>query len=268
MPKLGLGLGLPTTRVSAAFDPDALAYFTAAGISDATAKTQINDFVKGLKGLNLWNTSVFWPMRLTQNASSGTTLYSLGGLGIHNGTFSGTTLPIRNADGINFLTGDVNSRIAVSTLSLAPPMSLYGCWSVSTSTNSFEVLASSLGAGGYGLNFGKNSADSASPFSMRLGAYPSNLASTTEVSGGVKLFLSGYQNGASSSIVVNGSANSGTVGGTGFAGGANIGNGAGTGGGANKNYEISFFMVSSSALNDASVRALYKSTLGSGLGLP
>lgn len=81
-----IGYGISVSPRLAAFDPDALAYFTTAGITDNTAKTQINDFVVGIKDLGLWSSMVSWPLRSSQNAGTGTTAYSLGGLGTYNGT--------------------------------------------------------------------------------------------------------------------------------------------------------------------------------------
>jgi hypothetical protein len=46
---LGLGLRLGSGTF-AGFDADAAAYFDRAGVTDATAKSQINAFVKGVKG--------------------------------------------------------------------------------------------------------------------------------------------------------------------------------------------------------------------------
>jgi len=71
------------------FDSDAAAYFERAGVTDATAKTQINAFVKGVKDLGLWSSIISWPLRSTQNAGTGTTAYSLGGLGTFDGTLIG-----------------------------------------------------------------------------------------------------------------------------------------------------------------------------------
>ena len=47
---------------------------------------QINKFVIGVKKLGLWNSMVCWPMRGIHNAGTGSTVYSLGGLGVYNGT--------------------------------------------------------------------------------------------------------------------------------------------------------------------------------------
>jgi hypothetical protein len=47
---------------------------------------QLNKFVVGIKRMGLWNQMVCWPLRSTQNAGRGSTVYSLGGLGTFNGT--------------------------------------------------------------------------------------------------------------------------------------------------------------------------------------
>ena len=86
--KLGLGLQGYTPSVIA-FDSDAAAFFATAGVTDATAKSQINEFVVGVKGLGLYSNMVCWPLRSSQNAGTGTTAYSLGGLGSFNGTLVG-----------------------------------------------------------------------------------------------------------------------------------------------------------------------------------
>jgi hypothetical protein len=96
---LGLGLRLGSSTVTG-FDADAAAYFDRAGVTDATAKAQINAFVKGVKDLGLWSNIVSWPLRSAQNKGSGTTAYSLGGLGTFDGTL--TNGPTWGTDGITF----------------------------------------------------------------------------------------------------------------------------------------------------------------------
>jgi hypothetical protein len=102
MPSLSLNVGLNNGRKLpfGGLDPDAAAYFTTAGVTDATAKEQINAFVKGVKNLGLWSSIVSWPLRSAQNAGTGTTAYSLGGLGTYNGTL--TNGPTWGADGVVF----------------------------------------------------------------------------------------------------------------------------------------------------------------------
>jgi hypothetical protein len=78
-------------------DPDAQAFIDASGATDIEG---INDFVKGIKALGLWNSMVCWPLRSSQNAGTGSTAYSLGGLGTYNGTL--VNGPTWGADGITF----------------------------------------------------------------------------------------------------------------------------------------------------------------------
>lgn len=64
-------------------DPDAAAF---CGRSRAEDRRGVSAFVRGIKNLNLWELMVCWPLRSTQNAGTGTTAYSLGGLGRYDGT--------------------------------------------------------------------------------------------------------------------------------------------------------------------------------------
>ena len=61
----------------------------------------INNFVKGIKSLGLWNSMVCWPLRSSQNAGAGLTARSLGGLGNFDGTLAGGTLPSWTANGLS-----------------------------------------------------------------------------------------------------------------------------------------------------------------------
>lgn len=83
--------------VSLPLDSDASAFISATG---ASAASVINDWVTGLKAMGLWDTSVCWPMLSTQNHSSGTVLKSLGGLGTFDGTL--VNAPTRGSTGITF----------------------------------------------------------------------------------------------------------------------------------------------------------------------
>jgi len=89
------GAGLPTPG----YDLDALAYVQASGAASESLVT-ISEFVRGVKKLGLWNSMVCWPLRSSQNAGSGTTAYSLGGLGTFNGTINGGAT--WSADGVVF----------------------------------------------------------------------------------------------------------------------------------------------------------------------
>jgi len=98
-------------------DRDAREFFGRAGVSDAAARLQFNEFVRGIKGLGLWDSMVCWPLRSTQNAGTGTTAYSLGGLGTFNGTL--VDGPVWDTDALDFSTDNSRMDTAVS-LPVAP----------------------------------------------------------------------------------------------------------------------------------------------------
>jgi hypothetical protein len=79
------------------YDADATAFAAASGATDVSG---LSAFVKGVKELGLWSDMVCWPLRSSQNAGTGDTVYSLGGLG----TFNGTRVngPAWTADGLTF----------------------------------------------------------------------------------------------------------------------------------------------------------------------
>jgi hypothetical protein len=91
-------------RFSGGLDPAAKAYIAASGATDANA---INNFVKGIKALGLWNDMICWPMRSTQNAGTGSTAYSLGGYGTYNGTL--VNVPTWGGTGITCTHGSSQS---------------------------------------------------------------------------------------------------------------------------------------------------------------
>jgi hypothetical protein len=131
---LGLGLRLGSGTF-AGFDADAVAYFVRAGVTDATAKGQINAFVKGVKALGLYNNMVAWPLRSAQNAGTGTTAYSLGGLGTFDGTL--TNGPTWGTDGITF---DANNKLISISSSLGNTIRSGFCCKLSPSNSFNQVL--------------------------------------------------------------------------------------------------------------------------------
>jgi len=120
MIKGGIRIG-GLSRISG-FDGDAAAYFDRAGVTDATAKQQINAFVVGVKALSLFNNMVCWTLRSAQNKGSGTTAYSLGGLGTYNGTL--TNGPTWGTDGIVF--DGTNDYIPTTLTSGFSAVSVFG----------------------------------------------------------------------------------------------------------------------------------------------
>ncbi len=83
--------------VHTAIDSDVLEFVAASGATDVAG---LDAFVKGVKDLGLWDSMVSWPLRSSQNAGTGTTAYSLGGLGTYNGTL--VNGPTWGTDGILF----------------------------------------------------------------------------------------------------------------------------------------------------------------------
>jgi hypothetical protein len=89
---------------------DVQGYLNVCNISAATPRQQIRDFAKGVNDLGLWNSMVCWPLRSSQNYGSGTTAFSLGGLGTFNGTL--TNGPTWGSDGVVF--DGTDDRIATN----------------------------------------------------------------------------------------------------------------------------------------------------------
>ena len=78
-------------------DPDVIAYnarIVTAGNQSLSMQSikDLNQFVISLKKMNLWASMVCWPLRSIYNAGTGITAYSLGGLGVYNGTLTGGPL--------------------------------------------------------------------------------------------------------------------------------------------------------------------------------
>ena len=93
----------------------------------------ISDFVKGIKSLGLWNSMVCWPLRSSQNAGSGTTARSLGGLGTFDGTL--VNAPTWGANGVVFSSA-LGTRIDISNNAIfAPQNTTWGAMCVSSQTS-------------------------------------------------------------------------------------------------------------------------------------
>jgi hypothetical protein len=80
---------MPSFIAQPSYDTDASTYFTTAGVTNTAGRQQISRFVTGIKDLGLWSSIVCWPLRSSQNAGTGTTAYSLGGLQTSNATLTG-----------------------------------------------------------------------------------------------------------------------------------------------------------------------------------
>jgi hypothetical protein len=105
---------LTLNTLARGYDADATAFAAASGATDVAA---LSAFVKGVKELGLWSNMVCWPLRSSQNAGTGTTAYSLGGLGTFNGTLVGG--PTWGVNALDFTVNSSRMDTAV-TLPIAP----------------------------------------------------------------------------------------------------------------------------------------------------
>jgi hypothetical protein len=269
MPQLGLGLRANVSGVSL-IDGDASAYFTRAGVTDATAKAQINEFVKGVKALGLWNNMVSWPLRSAQNAGTGTTAYSLGGLGTYNGTL--TNGPTWGANGVVF--DGINDFINTGN-----PFNTARIFYVSYKTSLVGALNASV-VGNYNFNGSTETgyelihiASTQPAVRFYTATNNANVRQTTVNCADTNFhFAMGITDNTASRISVDGTTGTFTnltnpprVDSTG-----NFGIGAGNVIGRQPtNSTISFVAIMDLYTTEFdSVRTLYKTTLGTGLGLP
>ena len=116
---------------------DVQGYLNVCNITDATPRKQIRDFSAGVNDLGLWNSMVCWPLRSSQNYGSGTTAYSLGGLGTFNGTL--VNGPSWGVDGVTF---DAVSQFAhVPDVVSSEPLNVFVRRSGSTPAVSTALIA-------------------------------------------------------------------------------------------------------------------------------
>lgn len=132
--------------ITSSFDADARAYIQTSG---ATATAEINHFVKAIKRLGLWNSMVCWPLRSSQNAGTGTTAYSLGGLGTYNGTL--VNGPTWGADGITSAGGAFTRHINIFGRNRTSYLNRSILIAVKPTGDSFDD--SFFGTSNYGLNY-------------------------------------------------------------------------------------------------------------------
>jgi hypothetical protein len=102
----------------------------------------VSAFVRGVKDLGLYESMVCWPLRSSQNAGTGTTAYSLGGLGTFDGTL--TNGPTWGADGIDF--DGSNDRITLPNASFGTGNAATSIWVfLKNETNAARMVALSQG---------------------------------------------------------------------------------------------------------------------------
>jgi hypothetical protein len=248
---------------------DVQGYLNTCNISDSTPRQQIRDFAKGVNDLGLWNSMVCWPLRSSQNYGSGTTAFSLGGLGTYNGTLvNGPTWAANgltnSADGV--VTASVpfattHSGLVVfnqSTTSGFQTPLVIGGWASGAGPNdrrtNFRTDNTWFGYDGVGFTthaFGPSSLNE-----FRMAGYGIISSST----------LLGYNNGATSTV----SSSTANISGGSPLNNVYLLNGTLSGGQPMVGLMAfgSAFNVQLTSPQNAALYTLYKDTLGSGLGLP
>ena len=237
---------------------------------------QLNQFVISIKKMKLWNNIVCWPLRANQNAGSGTTAYSLGGLGTYDGTIS--TTPIWDINGTSFV-GHIRN---VSIESLV--RSIDGYSSILIASNS------TTGTINFGILKGGDGNQNADNYVIVTRQYNSLAQSQTYLTGGdttrtfgtLSFSSAGFQFfGASRSGLKSPSTNTGYV----KLNSTTNSSLSGSGNLPSTNpYASSFYILASSSSGNTyafamistpmsitdmeNIRILYKSTLGQDLGLP
>jgi len=249
MPSLSLNVGLNNGRKLpfGGFDPDAAAYFTRAGVTNATAKAQINAFVVGIKDLGLYNSIVCWPLRSAQNAGTGLTAYSLGGAGIFNGTLNAQA--IWTADGIDLTATTPAVAEITTTAGATQPNTILSIQKYSSSFNSFQVAYD----GGTRQHHYKSANTSWAVFAgVNVGVgTPTNDSFSS---------VQAKFNSTNGKVSINGGAESTYNFGTNNLTNLRIGGG--------QRGTIQAFVMIVNADTSANFYTLYKTTMGAGLGLP
>jgi len=135
------------SRYSLGFnDVDADNYLARAGVTDVIGRSEICWFTRGIKSLGLWQNMVSWPMRNYQNIGSSSTVYSLGGLGVHNGIASGS--PSWGNRGLNF--SNASQLVTISPNIPALTYTLLTVISPSTNITSASTVVAPIGVRTFG----------------------------------------------------------------------------------------------------------------------
>jgi hypothetical protein len=261
---------LTLNTLARGYDADATAFAAASGATDVAA---LSAFVKGVKELGLWSNMVCWPLRSSQNAGTGTTAYSLGGLGTFNGTLING--PSWGADGVSFVAAD-SEYISTSFVPTNIDLSFGACWSPNDDTKqhtAISVAGSSSGTlseniltyrGGTVAERGGSAVRSLNPrvapmeFSTNrfvMASFPVSSAARFSVNGGTIAVGSGASRPNAPLTTQN----------------VRIGRDHDSGVGNFLQGTVSVALALNATLEDSALISfyqLYKSTLGTGLGLP
>lgn len=247
-------------------DADAAAYIARSGATDRAA---ISAFVRGVKALGLWNNMVCWPLRSSQNAGNGDTVYSLGGLGTFNGTL--VNGPAWGTSGIEFTS--TTHQITRSGFDTPPSPMTFGM--VNDKSNTAASLRLT-GLGAFPKRYFSSDAINSRSFDIRNSGNGQLYLWTPSVSTGFIYKSVSITGNKTADGYVNGSAVSPSVTNLGAAG-WNDAEGDSTlllygSIASDATIRAAFYYVlrdaSATASQQSALYTLYKSTLGQGLGLP
>ena len=246
---------------------DVQGYLNVCNITAATPRKQIRDFSAGVNDLGLWNSMVCWPLRSSQNYGSGTTAFSLGGLGTFNGAL--TNGPSWGADGVTTAFthtsfGSVSDQHVASSLFFSSP--LRGAITVAN-----PVYDGLQGGRFFGPTTGPcmDGYATANAFRALHGAtytYGSGRTAGQWAFAGMGIKASTNWGGANASYTENATGAAGTQTVAFFPVGSSAANGYGQV--ATYAFAMAYDGVEFTSAMYAAVRDLYKQTLGTGITLP
>ena len=263
---------LPAALDVIGLEPETAVYVARSGATDVAA---IDAFVKGVKELGLWNNMVCWPLRSSQNKGSGNIVYSLGGLGTFNGTrvnnpawtadgltADNDTKHVRHNAGRDFGTSDFTFGACFKQQSFGTGGFVLGLYPQNATLPAYD-----MGVGGGGLldavirnntTVGGNSRVTAGQMVADTFAF----AAATRSDNTLVSYLNGSSAGTSSTLA------SGVSFGRTDIQSVILGREAGSAIARNLVTQAFAFLVKGQAVNPSALYAVYKSTLGTGLGLP
>jgi hypothetical protein len=233
-------------------------------------RAQVGAFVQNSVTISLWSNMVCWPLRSSQNAGTGTTAYSLGGLGVYDGTL--VNGPTWGADGITTdqttlintgvdlgISGTAARTVLICT-SFASQVNgrVSAGWGGSTNSAAW-LLGTNASNGNRQVNFWTSPIRQFTASAISNGVFSFWGASG---SGGDASGVSGFADGIA--LTGSGTGEFSTVGN--FSIGRNV-----TGSASGQSQTVAFALVANFAMSSIQmmqINNLYKSTLGQGLGLP
>jgi hypothetical protein len=247
--------------LASSFDNDARTFINTSGAIDRAA---INHFVKGIKRLGLWSSMVCWPLRSAQNAGTGSTAYSLGGLGTYNGTL--VNGPTWGADGVDFAAATSQTKTDAFGLPTFPMSSIVVGRRVSGSGNvQWEYRDVSTNRSVAKRAYANNSAGisiAGVGYIMLVDPNAQTLTDNFEVVTGIVPSAANSE----AEFFINTTKPAQTAGATAWGAGASSSGSLQMTG--DLVFRSSFHATFTKAISNVAFYSLYKSTLGQGLGLP